>query len=88
MLGQLRFDKMKPVRDATLECLKAFKESPELDVTEEDLTQADRKREEVKAKIAEKKEVVKRAPRFIQNGDPSAGSVTINGVVFQNDAPA
>lgn len=38
LLGQLRFDKMKPVRDATLECLKAFKESPELDVTEEDLT--------------------------------------------------
>lgn len=36
LFGELRFDKMKPVRDACLEALKAFKESPDLEVTEDE----------------------------------------------------
>lgn len=37
LISELRFDKIKPVRDASLEALKAFKETPELEITEEEL---------------------------------------------------
>ena len=36
MLNELRFDKMKPVRDSTLEVVNALKEIPELEITELD----------------------------------------------------
>jgi len=34
-LSELRFDKIKPVRDATLEALNAMKEAPELEINED-----------------------------------------------------
>jgi len=34
-LLELRFDKIKPVRDSTLECLNVMKESPELEIGED-----------------------------------------------------
>lgn len=36
IITELRFDKIKPVRDAAVEALKAFKECPELIVTDEE----------------------------------------------------
>jgi len=71
MLNELRFDKMKPVRDACLEAFKAFKEAPDLEVTEDDRQREDTKKNKQEAKQQKleeiKKEVVKRAPRFIAN---------------------
>ena len=37
MLNELRFDKIKPVREATIEALNAMKEVAELEITAEDL---------------------------------------------------
>jgi hypothetical protein len=45
VLGELRFDKIKPVRDACLEALKAFKETPDLEVTDEDRQREEQKKE-------------------------------------------
>jgi len=41
---------MKPVRDATLEALKAFKDTPELEVTEVEKQREEAKKEEAKQK--------------------------------------
>jgi hypothetical protein len=37
ILTELRFDKMKPVREATIEALNAMKEAPELEINEEEM---------------------------------------------------
>jgi hypothetical protein len=37
-LNELRFDKIKPVRDASLEAINALKEAPELEFNEEMIT--------------------------------------------------
>ena len=48
LLNELRFDKMKPVRDACLEALKAFKECPDLEVIEEERQKEEAKKDQVK----------------------------------------
>lgn len=34
VIGELRFDKIKPVREAAIEALNSFKDNPDLEVTD------------------------------------------------------
>ncbi|CDW74550.1 microtubule-associated protein spiral2-like [Stylonychia lemnae] len=88
ILNQLRFDKIKPVRESTNEVLNLFKEIPELFYGEEERLREQEQKEKQKLdqqkKQEIKKEIVKRNPKIIQNEDLN-GTITINGVVFADN---
>ena len=68
ILNELKFDKMKPVRDATNETLTAMKDVPESGIEQIKVKvdpQADARQKT--AKIIEKMKKEERKPRFVQN---------------------
>eukprot|EP00347_Sterkiella_histriomuscorum_P010202 403377213 len=86
ILNELRFDKIKPVRDSSLDVLNLFKEIPELYYSEEERLREEEIKEQQKLQKQQKqqeikKDLVKRNPRVIPNVDQDT-TVTINGVVF------
>jgi len=91
ILNELRFDKIKPVREACIEALNAFKKIPELEVTEEEkqreLQKIEEKKQDKQKQNEIKKDIVKKAPRFIANGDQS-NTVTVNGIPYPSNHTA
>lgn len=73
-LLELRFDKIKPVRDSSLEALNAMKEAPELEINEDMIGKPNDEKRQTKQKKQEpdqeKKPLVKRNPKIIENLDP------------------